>query len=149
MRGRSGERHLVMTASTKVFRAYQAMGRTVRGRALVAQDGFSARYDLDRIAGIFSRPSHKLAGQTYVGKILILHTAKGGVASAWMLHEMASRGIIPLALVFNSVNPILAQGAALADLPMLAGFDVDITAAIPDGSEVEVNPERSALTLIT
>jgi predicted aconitase with swiveling domain len=47
------------------------------------------------------------------------------------------------------VNPILAQGAALADLPMLAGFDVDITAAIPDGSEVEVNPERSALTLIT
>jgi predicted aconitase with swiveling domain len=120
----------------------------VRGHALVAQDGFSARYDLDRIAGTFSRPSHKLAGQTYVGKILILHTAKGGVASAWMLHEMASRGIIPLALVFNSVNPILVQGAALADLPMLAGFDEDITAAIPDGSDVEVDPGRSLLTLI-
>jgi len=65
-----------------------------------------------------------------------------------MLHEMASRGMIPLALVFNSVNPILAQGAALADLPMLAGFDEDITAAIPDGSEVEVNPGRSLLTVV-
>ena len=43
-------------------------------------DGFSARYDLDRIAGIFSRPAHKLAGQSYVGKILVLDTAKGGVA---------------------------------------------------------------------
>lgn len=137
-----------MITTARVFLARQSMGCTVRGRALVAQDGFSARYDLDRLAGIFSRPSHKLAGQSYVGKILILHTAKGGVASAWMLHEMASRGMIPLALVFNSVNPILAQGAALADLPMLAGFDEDITAAIPDGSEVEVNPGRSLLTVV-
>ena len=35
----------------KIFHARQAMGRTVRGVALVAKDGFSARYDLDRIAG--------------------------------------------------------------------------------------------------
>ena len=123
------------------------MGRTVSGVALVAKDGFSARYDLDRIAGIFARPSHKLVGQSYVGKILILETAKGGVASAWMLHEMASRGVIPLALVFNSVNPILAQGAALADLPMLAGFDEDITAVVPNGTEVEVCPLKCELTV--
>jgi predicted aconitase with swiveling domain len=125
------------------------MGYTVRGLALVAKDGFSARYDLDRIAGTFSRPNHKLVGQSYVGKILILDTAKGGVASAWMLHEMRSRGVIPLALVLNSVNPILVQGAALADLPMLAGFDEDITATILSGSEVEVNPADRLLTVIT
>ena len=116
-----------MSDKGKVFRARHAMGQRVRGTALVASDGFSARYDLDRIKGIFSRPSHKLAGQSYVGKILVLETAKGGVASAWMLHEMNSRGLAPLAFVFNSVNPILAQGAALAHLPMLAGFDEDIT----------------------
>ncbi len=133
--------------SGRRFRARHAMGRTVRGIALVADDGFSARYDLDRIAGIFSRPSHKLAGQSYVGRILVLNTAKGGVASAWMLHEMQSRGIVPLALVFNSVNPILAQGAALGDVPMLAGFDEDITAAIPNGAEVEVDPRTQTLTI--
>jgi len=137
-----------MTASTKIFRARQAMGRTVRGPALVAHDGFSARYDLDRVAGIFSRPAHKLAGQSYVGKILVLDTAKGGVATAWMLHEMQSRGIVPLALVFNSVNPILAQGAALGDVPMLAGFDQDITAAIPSGVQVEVNPQASSISIL-
>ena len=125
------------------------MGRTVRGTALVAYDGFSARYDLDRIAGTFSRPTHKLAGQSYIDKILILDTAKGGVASAWMLHEMKSRGIVPRALVFNSVNPILVQGAALADLPMLAGFDEEITKAIPCGAEVEVNPELGILEIIS
>ena len=148
MRGRGNIRQIGMTVTAKVFRARQSMGHTVRGHALVAQDGFSARYDLDRLAGIFSRPTHKLAGQSYVGKILILDTAKGGVASAWMLNEMTSRGIIPLALVFNCVNPIMVQGAALADLPILAGFDEDITAAIPNGSEVEVNPSKGVLTVL-
>ena len=124
------------------------MGGIVRGTALVAHDGFSARYDLDRINGVFSRPTHKLAGQSYVGKILVLDTAKGGVATAWMLHEMKSRGIVPLALVFNSVNPILAQGAALGDVSMLAGFDEDITAAVADGAEVEVDPKAGVLTVL-
>jgi hypothetical protein len=133
---------------TREFRARHAIGRTVRGSALVARDGFSARYDLDRVAGIFTRPTHRLVGQSYVGRILVLDTAKGGVATAWMLHEMTSRGVVPLALVFNSVNPILVQGAALGDVPMLAGFDLDITAAIPDGAEIEVNPQLCVLSVL-
>jgi predicted aconitase with swiveling domain len=148
MRGRGNQRQIGMTGPARLFRARQAMGDIVRGIALVAHDGFSARYDLDRIRGIFSRPGHKLAGQSYVGRVLVLDTAKGGVASAWMLNEMKSRGVVPLALVFNSVNPILVQGAALADLPMLAGFDEDITAAIPHGSEVEVNPGNGVLSVL-
>ena len=130
------------------LRARHAIGSAVTGEALVARDGFSARYDLDRGRGVFSRPTHKLAGQSYVGRILVLDTAKGGVASAWMLHEMKSRGMIPLAIVFNSVNPILAQGAALADMPMLAGFDVDITSAIPEGAEIEVDPQARTVRVI-
>jgi predicted aconitase with swiveling domain len=137
-----------VSAAAKGFQARQAMGRVVRGPALVASDGFSARYDLDRIAGVFSRPSHKLAGQSYVGKILVLDTAKGGVATAWMLHEMTSRGVMPLALVFNSVNPIIAQGAAFGDVPILAGFDEDITRAVPNGAEVEVDPKAGVLRVL-
>jgi predicted aconitase with swiveling domain len=134
--------------SGKVFIARHAMGAKVRGEALVAKDGFSARYDLDRIAGVFSRPAHKLAGQSYVGRVLVLDTAKGGVASAWMLHEMRSRDKVPLALVFNSVNPILAQGAALGDIAMLAGFDEDVTAVVPNGADVEVDPVAKTLRVL-
>src|SRR5688572_7711859 len=132
----------------KEFIARHAIGKPVKGEALVAKDGFSARYDLDRSAGTFSRPAHKLAGQSYVGKILVLDTAKGGVATAWMLHEMTSRGVVPLALVLNSVNPILAQGAALGDVPMLAGFDGDITSLIPHGAEVEVDPQEGRISIL-
>jgi hypothetical protein len=129
--------------------ARHAIGATVRGEALVAHDGFSARYDLDRNRGVFSRPAHKLVGQSYAGKILILDTAKGGVASAWMLHEMASRRIVPLAIVFNTVNPILVQGAAFGGIAMLAGFDEDITARVPHGATVEIDPQRKSLRVLT
>ena len=132
----------------KVFNARQAMGAKVRGQALVAKDGFSARYDLDRIAGIFSRPTHKLAGQSYVGRILVLDTAKGGVASAWMLREMASRGVVPLALVLNSVNPIIAQGAAFGGMTLVAGFDGDITAAVPHGATLEIDPATRCVRVV-
>ena len=128
--------------------AKHAIGKAVQGQALVAQDGFSARYDLDRIKGTFSRPTHKLAGQSYVGRVLVLETAKGGVASAWMLRDMASRGVIPLALVFNSVNPILAQGAAFGDVTLLAGFDGDITRQVPNGATVEIDPGQRTLRVL-
>lgn len=131
-----------------IYSARHAIGKPVRGQALVANDGFSARYDLDRTRGVFSRTTHKLAGQPYAGRILVLDTAKGGVASAWMLHEMAARGIVPLALVLNSVNPILVQGAAFGNVTMLVGFDGDITAKVPHGATVELDPAARTLRVL-
>jgi predicted aconitase with swiveling domain len=125
--------------SGEIFFAAAGMGAKVRAQALVAKDGFSARYDLDRVRGVFSRPDHKLSGKNYVGRVLVLDVAKGGVATAWMLNEMKARGVMPAALVLNAVNPIMVQGAALADFTMISGFDVDITQAIPNGALVEVD----------
>jgi predicted aconitase with swiveling domain len=91
------------------------MGPKVSGPALVARDGFSARYDLDRIAGVFSRPAHKLVGQSYVGRILVLDTAKGG---------------------------------AFGDITMMAGFDEDVTAAVANGAQVEIDPAARTLRML-
>jgi predicted aconitase with swiveling domain len=135
--------------STIEFKCHVGVGPEVNGEALVTDDNFSARYDLDRIAGIFSRPQHKLAGQSYVDKVMVFNTAKGGVASAWMLHEMKSRGVAPKAILFNNVNPILAQGAALADMAMCDRFaDGDITRLIKTGDQVVVQPELG-LVMVT
>lgn len=133
---------------TQVFQGHAGIGDEVTGEALVASDNFSARYDLDRIKGIFSRPQHKLYGQSYDGKILILNAAKGGVASAWMLQEMVSRGVAPKALILNFANPIMAQGAAFANLAMIDRFDVDITTAIPTGAQVTIVPATGEVRLL-
>lgn len=132
----------------KELKCHVGIGEPVEGEALVAKDNFSARYDLDRIKGTFSRPTHALADQSYKDKILVFNTAKGGVASAWMLHEMKSRGIAPKAILFNIVNPILAQGAALADMAMCDRFaDGDVTQLIYTGDEVTVNPQIGLVTI--
>ncbi len=131
-----------------VLRCHQGIGPSVSGTALVAKDNFSARYDLDRKSGVFSRPTHKLAGQSYVGRILVLDQAKGGVATAWMLRDMAERGLVPLALVFNRVNPILAQGAAFAGVALVDRFAGDVTDLICTGDELRVDPAGGVVEIL-
>jgi predicted aconitase with swiveling domain len=132
-----------------ILTCHRGIGPVVTGTALVARDNFSTRYDLDRIKGTFSRPTHKLYGETYVGKILVLVTAKGGVASAWMLHEMAARGLAPKAIVFDRANTILAQGAAFADLALVDRFEDGCpTTLIRTGDELRVDPEKGLVTIL-
>ena len=132
-----------------VLKCHPGIGPSVTGMALVAKDNFSARYDLDRKAGIFSRPSHALAGQSYAGNILVLDQAKGGVATAWMLHEMKSRGLVPLALIFNRVNPILAQGAAFGGVTMVDRFEAgDVTDLVQTGDELRIDPAAGTVEIL-
>ncbi|MFM9939519.1 MAG: aconitase X swivel domain-containing protein [Hyphomicrobiaceae bacterium] len=132
----------------RTFLGHPGPGSTVTGEALVAADNFSARYDLDLTKGIFSRPAHKLVGQSYVGKILVLNIAKGGVATAWMLRAMVESGWAPKALILNFANPIMAQGAAFADLALVDRFDVDITGALRSGEMVRVEPSQGLLSVV-
>jgi hypothetical protein len=130
------------------LRCHKGIGPAVTGTALVAADNFSARYDLDRHKGVFSRPSHKLAGQSYIDRILVLDTVKGGVATAWMLHEMASRGVVPRALIFNRVNPILAQGAAFGGVALVDRFAGDVTQLLRSGDELRVDPAAGLVEIL-
>ena len=131
----------------RIIKGHVGIGPKVTGEALVASDNFSARYDLNRVEGVFSRSTHKLVGQNYVGKVLVLNAAKGGVATAWMLREMAAREMVPIALLLNFANPIMAQGAAFADVSLIDRFDVDITEAIRSGEQVTVDPESGTVTV--
>ena len=132
-----------------VLTCHRGIGPAITGSALVADDNFSARYDLDRAKGIFSRPAHKLHGQSYVGKILVLVTAKGGVASAWMLREMTARNMAPKAIIFDRANTILAQGAAFAGMTMVDRFEAgNPVGLIQNGDEVRIEPDKGLVTIL-
>ena len=134
---------------SRILKCHPGIGDKTEGIVLCANDNFSARYDLDRIKGIFSRPSHKLYGKTYKDKILVLNESKGGVASAWMLYEMKMRDVVPKAILFNKANTILAQGAALANLTMCDRFiDGDITSLLKTDEKVIINPSEGYIEVI-
>ncbi len=124
----------------RIIKGRVGIGPRVTGVALVGKDSFSARYDLDRERGTFSRPGHALEGQNYLGKILVLDAAKGGVATSWMFGDMCVRNKAPLALLLNTANPVMAQAAAFSEIALMHRFECDITEAIATGDEVTVDP---------
>ena len=82
-----------------------------------------------------------------MGRVLVLNIAKGGVATSWMLHQMKTREMAPVALVLNFANTIMAQGAAFADLSLIDRFDGDVTQAIRTGEKVTVDPAAGTVTV--
>ena len=56
----------------------RAYGRTVEGPLLVASDGFSPRYDLDRSTGIVTRQGHSLYGDKLAGRIVVFPRPRAG-----------------------------------------------------------------------
>ena len=65
-----------------------------------------------------------------------------------MLRDMADRRIVPLALIFNRVNPILAQGAAFGGVPMVDRFEGDVTDLIRTGDKLRVEPAAGTVTIL-
>ena len=61
---------------------------------------------------------------------------------------MVTMGKAPLALLLNHANPVMAQGAAFADLPLIDRFEVDITAELRSGDLVSVDPARACVSLL-
>jgi len=131
-----------------VFRGHPGIGSgVIEGEALVASDGFSARYDLDLTKGIFSREAHALYGESFAGRILVLDIAKGGVASAWMLNGLVQSEFRPLALLLNRANPIMAQGASFGGLPLIDRFQTDITKALRSGDRLRIDMAAGTVTV--
>ena len=137
-----------MTGAGIVLRGPPGVGPVVEGEALVSRHGFSARYDVDRDRGVFSRESHDLYGHSLVGKVLVCATAKGGIATSWMLLAMAQRRLAPLAILFQTTNPVMAQGAVLAGISMLHRLQPDPLETLRTGDWVRVDPRNGTVALV-
>jgi predicted aconitase with swiveling domain len=79
------------------IRVKRAFGRAVEGEAVVSEEGFSPRYDLDRWSGVITKPGHRLEGVNIRDKILFFPTAKGGIAAGWAFQDIKTKGIAPKA----------------------------------------------------
>ncbi len=85
-----------------VLRGPAGYGEAIEAEALVSSDGFSARYYLDHTTGVISREAHELYGQSLVGKVLVVSTAKGGTATGWRLADPELR--LPLSVAIGLVQ---------------------------------------------
>ncbi|TAK22557.1 MAG: DUF126 domain-containing protein [Chloroflexota bacterium] len=131
-----------------ILRGHPGVGAPVEAEALVCDDNFSARYDVNRRTGVFSRESHALFGVSLVGKVCVFNTAKGGVATAWALLDMKARGVAPAGLIFRVTNPIMVQGAVLAGIALMDRLDPDPVTTIRTGDRVRVSPADGTVEIV-
>lgn len=136
------------SARPVVIRVKRAFGRVVEGEALVSDEGFSPRYDLDRWTGQISRPGHALEGHNLHDKILITPSAKGGIAAGWAFYDIKHKGIAPKAFVFGVTNPVMVQGAVFAGITITEGWSRRPHDVIKTGDVVRVDPERKTIELV-
>lgn len=134
-----------MTVTLKVLRAW---GPVVEAPALVMREGFSPRYDLDRLTGVISRIGHSVEGESIKGRVLVIPTTKGGVAGGWAFFDLLHKGIAPAALVFGKLNPVMVQGAVLAGLPVTEGWSPEALDVLRTGDLLRVDPAAKTITVL-
>ena len=134
-----------MHRQIEVARAY---GPVVEGEALVSEEGFSPRYDLDRWSGLITKPGHKLEGQSIVDKVCFFPSAKGGIAAGWAFYDIKWKKIAPKAFIFGVTNPVMVQGAVFAGIPITAGWNPRPRGVVHSGDWVRVDPARKLVEVI-
>ena len=130
------------------LRLNRAFGPVVEGQALVSEEGFSPRYDLDRWSGLITKPGHKLEGQSIRDRICFFPTAKGGIAAGWAFHDIKAKQIAPKAFVFGVTNPVMVQGAVFAGITITEGWSQPPGQVIANGDWVRVDPARKVVELL-
>lgn len=123
-------------------------GRSVEGEVLLASDGFSPRYDLDRATGEISRRGHSAKGHNIKGKILVIGATKGGVAAGWALYDLKCRELAPAALVCRTTNTVFVQGCVLAGIPIVHRLEPDAVTALRSGDRVRVEPQQGRVVVL-
>ena len=118
----------------------RAYGAAVEGEAVVSEEGFSPRYDLDRWTGTITKPGHKLEGMSLKDKICFFPTAKGGIAAGWAFYDIKWKKIAPKAFVFGVTNPVMVQGAIFAGITITEGWKPHPRELLATGDWVRVDP---------
>jgi predicted aconitase with swiveling domain len=118
----------------------RAYGAAVEGEAVVSEEGFSPRYDLDRWSGTITKPGHKLEGTSLKDKICFFPTAKGGIAAGWAFYDLKWKKIAPRAFVFGVTNPVMVQGAVFAGITITEGWAPHPRGLVETGDWVRVDP---------
>ena len=126
----------------------RVFGETVEGEAVVSEEGFSPRYDLDRWSGVITKPGHKLEGMQIKDKICFFPTAKGGIAAGWAFYDIKCKGIAPKALVFGVTNPVMVQGAVFAGMTITEGWSRPPREVVRTGDWVRVDTARRVIELL-
>lgn len=112
------------------------VGGKAEGIALCSRESIGFFGNIDPKTGVITEPGHELEGQSVAGKILAFPRGKGSTVGSYVIYSLKKAGMAPLAIINDKMEPIVAAGAAIAEIPAVDMVD---TSTINSGDIIEVN----------
>jgi hypothetical protein len=91
---------------------------------------------VDPRTGTITERGHELEGRSIAGTILAFPRAKGSTVGSYVLYALKKAGCAPAAILNNEMEPIVAAGAVIANIPAVTGID---TSLLRTGQMVELS----------
>ncbi len=120
-------------------------GRTISsgkatGRALKLDEPFSFLGGVDPDTGTLTGAREDSLKES----IFVFPRGKGSTVGSYVMFDMKVRGTLPLGIVNDEAEPIVATGAVMSGIPMVDRID---TSVIRDGDSIEVDGEGGIISL--
>lgn len=123
-----------------------AVGGYAEGDALILNQGLSFLEGVNMETGEFNEEAYpELKGKNLSGKIIIYPYAKGSCGDTIRLWRTCMNGVGPAGIINHYADPILVQGAMLADIPFVYEPDKDPLEVARTGDWVSI--KNSEITI--
>jgi len=137
-------------SSVKIFRAKKISLGKACGPALITRDRLGLRGFANLEQGKFLGGSlgiGDLEGTSFAGAVLIFPSSKGSTLWSITLDLHCRSGNAPAAMINSRLDPFVALGCVLQDIPLVQVEDPSIFDQVKNGDTVTVDADRGEVII--
>jgi predicted aconitase with swiveling domain len=135
-----------------VLKGHKGIGGVAEGEALVCQEPINLMADTGNVwkdlgdvtfTNKVATPS--VYGKSFVGKVLVFPTGKGGIFSTNIMMDAATVGSVPKAVVNVMAHPVWVAMAIVINIPLVDRLNRNPCEVIETGDWVKVDARRGTV----
>jgi len=125
-----------------VMKCRKVVSGVAEGEAVVTREPISFLGGVNPDKGMVVERGHEAEGQVVTGKIFVFPHGKGSTAGPYILYAMSKRKTAPNGMINVQAEPIIASGAAIANIPLVDRLDQNPLEVIRTGDYVRIDADR-------
>jgi predicted aconitase with swiveling domain len=131
-----------------ILQGRKIIGGSAEGEAVVTRQPISFLGGVNPDKGVVVERGHELEGENITGKIFIFPHGKGSTAGPYIIYAMAKRKTAPAGIINLEAEPIIAVGAAMANIPLVDRLDKNPLEIISAGDLVRIDGDQGVVEVI-
>ena len=134
--------------TVKIFKAKKISTGKASGPALMTQERLGLRGFVNLQEGKFTGGMGELEGASLAGAVLIFPSSKGSTLWSITLDHLCRFGNAPAAMINSKLDPFVALGCILQDIPLVQIEDESLFDQVKNGDLVTVDADRGEISIM-